>query len=129
MIGNTRQIAIAWPSSTPRLKPARARSKDQPASASGVSASAKPSPCTNPNAKVRANRRHNRPAPNMFSSATQMIDSAISGSTTADGACTSPRTASDKVMLCARVNIEAMPSTRQKFDAPISSANKNSKWS
>ena len=45
------------------------------------------------------------------------------------GTHTSPSTASDKVMLWARVNIEAMPSTRQKFAAPASSANRNSKWS
>src|SRR6516162_9461439 len=47
----------------------------------------------------------------MFSTAaTQMIDAAISGSTTAGGACTSPRTASDKVML--RASRYAIPSTR-----------------
>ena len=36
-------------------------------------------------------------------------------------------TAIDKVMLWAKVNIEAMPSTRQKFAAPISSAKRNIK--
>ena len=80
--------------------------------------------------KVTTQLRHSRTRPSMFSTAaTQMIEAAISGSTTADGACTSPRTASDKVMLWASVNIEAMPSTCQKLEAPTRRANRNSRWS
>jgi hypothetical protein len=53
--------------STPRLKPAKARTKDQPSRASGINASAKPRPCTRPNTKATAKRCHTRPSASMFS--------------------------------------------------------------
>jgi len=94
-----------------------------------VSASANPSPWTRPNPKVTATRSQGRPRPNRFPTATHTIEAAISGSTTDAGACTSPSTARESVMLWASVKAVTMPSTRQKLDAPINSASRNSRWS
>ena len=126
---NAAAITANCPNSTPTLNPNNAGINCVAGSPNSPSTLAKPSPCNRPKKKINNSRQRCNVATNIFSTATNIIEAAINGSTTEAGMLTHPIAPKNKANVWASVKILTCHTSDLSPAAKKSKPSTNKMWS